>query len=117
MYLYLWDKRWAWGLPYPANPSYVWVALLGVKVASYGNALWDWKQIILVLTILTMFMRQRAVEQVKYMPFALDESQHGICHYFKRRDSLYTYQATLLLVIGVVKVLTITLERGIPEED
>ena len=48
-------------------------------------------------------------ENLRYMPFTLDEESFRIGNYFKRRDSLYTYQATFLLIYGLIKGLSILL--------
>ena len=117
VYLYMWDNRWAWGLPFPERPSWVWVGLLALKAVSYGNALWHWHQLVLFMLIFTMALRQRAVENVRYMPFRLDEDKHRIGHYFKRRDALYTHQAAALLLVGFIKVGLSVYHWGVAEGD
>ena len=41
VYLYMWDNRNFWGLPYPNRPSQIWIAL---GVGSFLNAAYSWVQ-------------------------------------------------------------------------
>ena len=81
----MWDNRWAWGLPYLPRPSWVWAAWVAIKIFGQGDRIYEWQELSFTFIAATLFARQWLFEDVRYMPFTLDEESFRIGNYFKRR--------------------------------
>ena len=132
IYLYIWDNRWLWGLRSLPRTSWLWIMLIGIniyKIVIYieklrneegknnsaiqarsipdGAVLCD---IFSLICCISLFIRQRwSIESKKVIQFLdlQDEDKWLIGHYLKRREALYTWQATMLYVIGLSRAARI----------
>ena len=91
IYLYMWDNRWVWGISHLTRPSWVWALWVCVKSFGQGNKIFEWQELVSTVLAATLFLKQRSIENIRYIPFVLDEDELKIGHYLKRKESLYTY--------------------------
>ena len=111
-YLYLWDSRWCWGLPYPPRTCWLWAVVLVANLINLTQLAADLTAPRTLLTLLTLpplaslFVRHQSIESKRVLPFVTDEDTLRIGHYLKRRQVVYTHESALVLIIGLVKVLS-----------
>ena len=118
LYLYIWDSRWLWAIPYPARTSFLTGACALIRLYTLfieeqqenskhllGNAMFSMTVNAIALSLLIMlFIRQLGFESKRVLSFKIDEDKHKIGHYLKRREALFTWQGTLLVFLGHLRI-------------
>ena len=55
--------------------------------------------------LVMLFIRQLSFESKRVLSFTIDEDKLQIGHYLKRREALFTWQGTLLILLGIVRII------------
>ena len=120
----MWDSRWLWGLPHLQHPSSLWLlcAILSTaKLACHISAIkhsvetredemvneftiTDWRDIVAIIVLVSLWWRQRMIEQRQWLSFRINEAELHVGSYLRRKEALYTWQARVLLLIGFIKI-------------
>ena len=118
LYLYIWDSRWLWAIPYPSRTSYLTGACALIRLYTLlieeqqeqtkhllGCAMFSMTvNAIALILLLMLFIRQLGFEAKRVLSFKIDEDKLQIGHYLKRREALFTWQGTLLTLLGHLRI-------------
>ena len=59
-----------------------------------------------VIVLISMWWRQRTIEDRVWLSFNIDERKLGVGEYLRRKEALYCVQARALLLIGISKFMS-----------
>ena len=122
VYLYMWDNRNFWGLPYPNRPSLIWIALgVGmlfnaayalVQQDSHGLSIHLYVGLTLLNGLLCLTLGLFSflkIEPTKLLQFDIDEISLQINHYFKRKQAIFSPLGFTLVGIACLKFVIVLL--------